>query len=135
MTLENIMELLRMTKTDRKVVISLLIIIVISSLVTLLSGCKSNNYSQEIPLDLSDIVETGYGNTVDGDSMYWAIHEDWHNDCKRSLIYMDKETFDSLESAVDRFHKADIIHRDSLNIRHNFTLLRDSEGLHLRSIR
>lgn len=129
------MELLRMTKTDRKVVISLLIIIVISSLVTLLSGCKSNNYSQEIPLDLSDIVETGYGNTVDGDSMYWAIHEDWHNDCTRHLLYMDKETFDALESAVEEYNKAGLNERDSLNKKHKFTLLRDSEGLHMCSIR
>ena len=127
--------MIRINSTDKRMITILTIIITVSLLVIGLTSCKNKYTTTEFRLDLVDVVETGYGNTVDGDSMYWAIHEDWHNDCKRSLIYMDKETFDSLESAVDRFHKADIIHRDSLNIRHNFTLLRDSEGLHLRSIR
>ena len=100
----------------------------------ILAGCSSNK--QDIfKLDLAKIVETGYGNTVDGDSMYWAIYEEWNYDCERHLLYMNKETFDSLESAVEKFHKAKLEMYDSLNNTHGFTLLRDSEGLHLCSIR
>jgi len=107
--------------------------ILIISTVMIIS-CSSNQ-PNTLKLDLADVVETGYGNTVDGDSMYWAIYEEWSHDCKRHLLYMDKETFDSLESAVEEFHKADVNVRDSLNNLHGFTLLRDSEGLHLCSIR
>ena len=135
MTLENIIKGLGIAKISKEVVILLFIIVITTFLALLLLSCKPDNYNREIPLDLSEIIETGCGNTIDGDSMYWAIHEDWYNNGKRSYIYMDKETFDSLESAVDEYHKADIIYRDSLNTKHVFTLLRDSEGLHLRSIR
>ena len=89
----------------------------------------------KVKLDLSNVVETGYGNTTDGDSMYWAIYEEWDNDCTRHLLYMNKETFDALELAVDEYNKAGLKERDSLNKKHKFTLLRDSEGLHMCSIR
>ena len=102
---------------------------------TVMIICCSSNQPNTFRLDLADVVETGYGNTVDGDSMYWAIYEEWSHDCQRHLLYMDKETFDSLESAIEEFHKADVSVRDSLNNLHRFTLLRDSEGLHLSSIR
>ena len=48
---------------------------------------------------------------------------------------MNKETFDALESAVEEYNKAGLKGRDSLNKKHEFTLLRDSEGLHMYSIR
>lgn len=108
-------------------------LILVISLV-ILTSC-SNSQQDTFKLDLADIVETGYSNTVDGDSMYWAIYEEWSHDCERHLLYMDRETFDSLESAVKKFHKAELEMRDSLNNTHGFTLLRDSEGLHLCSIR
>lgn len=100
----------------------------------MITSC-SNRQPNTFRLDLGEIVETGYGNTVDGDSMYWAIYEDWDNDCTRHLLYMDKETFDSLELCVEKFHKVDANTKDSLNNLHGFVLLRDSEGLHLCSIR
>lgn len=95
----------------------------------------SHRSSDEFRLDLADIVDTGYGNTTEGDSMCWAIYEELDNDCTRHLLYMNKETFDSLESAVEQFNKADLEKRDSLNNAHGFTLIRDSEGLHICSIR
>jgi hypothetical protein len=67
--------------------------------------------------------------------MYWAIYEEWDNDCTRHLLYMNKETFDALELAVEKYNKAGLKERDSLNKKHEFTLLRDSEGLHMCSIR
>lgn len=84
-------------------------------------------------MNLSEVVETGYGNTVDGDNMYWAIYEEWYNDCTRHLLYMDKETFDSLEKAVDIYNKLAPDDRDSY--KHGFKLIQDSEGLHICSIR
>ena len=84
-------------------------------------------------LDLSNVVETGYGNTTDGDSMYWAIYEEWYDDSKRHLLYMNKETFDSLERAVVEYNKLPIEDRDSFE--HGFKLTEDSEGLHICSIR
>ena len=102
--------------------------------IVMITSCSNKEYDT-FRLNLADVVETSYGNTVDGDSMYWAIYEEWDNNCTRHLLYMDKETFDSLESAVERFHKVDIELRDSMNKTHGFTLVRDSEGLHLCSIR
>ena len=124
-----------MSKIDKCVITILASIITISLLVIGLTSCKNKYTSTEFRLDLADVVETGYGNTVDGDSMYWAIYEEWDNDCTRHLLYMDKITFDSLELAVEEFSKAGLEERDVLNNRHNFTLLRDSEGLHLCSKR
>jgi hypothetical protein len=124
---------MQVNNTDLRVIKILLAIIVISVFTAMLTGCHHIN--DEYPLDLADVVETGYGNTVDGDSMYWAIYEEWDNDCTRNLLYMDKETFDALESAVEEYNKAGLNERDSLNKKHEFTLLRDSEGLHLCSIR
>lgn len=124
-----------MSKIDKCVITILASIITISLLVIGLTSCKNKYTSTEFRLDLGDVVETGYGNTVDGDSMYWAIYEEWDNDCTRHLLYMDKITFDSLELAVEEFSKAGLEERDVLNSRHNFTLLRDSEGLHLCSKR
>ena len=124
-----------MSKIDKCVITILASIITILLLVIGLTSCKNNYTSTEFRLDLGDVVETGFGNTVDGDSMYWAIYEEWDNDCTRHLLYMDKTTFDSLELAVEEFSKAGLTERDVLNSRHNFTLLRDSEGLHLCSKR
>ena len=124
-----------MSKVDKRVITILTIIITISLLVIGLTSCKNKYTTTEFRLDLADVVDTGYGNTVDGDSMYWAIYEEWDNDCTRHLLYMDKETFDALEVAVEEFNKAGLKERDVLNSRHNFTLLRDSEGLHLCSKR
>lgn len=124
-----------MSKIDKCVITILASIITISLLVIGLTSCKNKYTSTEFRLNLGDVVETGYGNTVDGDSMYWAIYEEWDNDCTRHLLYMDKITFDSLELAVEEFNKAGLEERDVLNSRHNFTLLRDSEGLHLCSKR
>ena len=124
-----------MSKIDKWVITILTSIITISLLVFCLTSCKNKYTSTEFRLDLGDVVETGYGNTVDGDSMYWAIYEEWDNDCTRHLLYMDKETFDALESAVEEYNKAGLNERDSLNKKHKFTLLRDSEGLHMCSIR
>jgi hypothetical protein len=107
---------------------------VIILLILLMVSCIGK-VSNEFMLDLAEVVETGYGNTVDGDSMYWAIYEEWDNDCQRHLLYMDKETYDSLESAVHRYNKADKDQKDSLNSTHGFILIRDSKGLHLSSIR
>lgn len=122
-----------MSKIDKRVITILTIIITVSLLVIGLTSCKNKYTTTEFKLDLADVVETGYGNTVDGDSMYWAIYEEWHNDCKRHLLYMDKETFDSLEKAVDKYHKLPIDERDTYN--HGFKLIQDSEGLHICSIR
>jgi hypothetical protein len=124
-----------MNKIDKRVITILTIIITVSLLVIGLTSCKNKCTTTEFRLDLADVVETGYGNTVDGDSMYWAIYEEWDNDCTRHLLYMDKETFNALELAVDKYNKAGLKERDSLNKKHEFTLLRDSEGLHMCSIR
>ena len=124
-----------MSKIDKCVITILTIIITVSLLVIGLTSCKNKYTTTEFRLDLADVVDTGYGNTVDGDSMYWAIYEEWDNDCTRHLLYMDKETFDALEVAVEEFNKAGLKERDVLNNRHKFTLVRDSEGLHLCSIR
>ena len=124
-----------MNKIDKRMITILTVIIAVSLLVICLTSCKNNYTTDEFRLDLSDVVDTGFGNTVDGDSMYWAIYEEWDNDCTRHLLYMDKETFDALETAVEEFNKAGLKERDSLNKKHEFTLLRDSEGLHLCSIR
>lgn len=123
---------IKINNTDLKVIKILLIIIVISVLTAMLTSC--HYIRDEYPLDLADVVETGYGNTVDGDNMYWVIYEEWNNS-ERHLLYTDKETFDSLEKAVEHFNKFNIECRDSLNKLHGFKLIRDSEGLHLCSIR
>lgn len=104
------------------------------SLILILSSC-SNRQSAEYLLDLSEVADINYGSTIDGDSLYWIIYEKWHNDCKRHLLYIDKETYDSLEVALEQFQKAESIERDSLNKTHGFKLIKDSEGLHLCSIR
>ena len=106
----------------------------IISLILILSSC-SNKQSIEYLLDLSEIADINYGNTIDGDSLYWIIYEEWYNDCKRHLLYIDKETYDSLEIVLEQFQKADLSERDSLNKTHEFKLIKDSEGLHLCSIR
>ena len=124
-----------MNKIDKRVITILTIIIIVSLLIISLTSCKNKYTTTEFRLDLADVVETGCGNTVDGDSMYWAIYEEWDNDCTRHLLYMDKETFDALESVVEEYNKAGLNERDVLNKRHKFTLLRDSEGLHMCSIR
>ena len=128
-------EMIRINSIDKRVITILTIIITVSLLVIGLTSCKYNYINTEFRLDLADVVETGYGSTVDGDSMYWAIYEEWDNDCTRHLLYMDKETFDALESVVEEYNKAGLNERDVLNKRHKFTLLRDSEGLHMCSIR
>lgn len=104
------------------------------SLILILSSC-SNRQSTEYPLDLSEVADINYGSTIDGDSLYWIIYEEWHNDCKRHLLYIDKETYDSLEAVLEQFQKAELIERDSLNNTQGFKLIKDSEGLHLCSIR
>ena len=124
-----------MNKIDKRVITILTIIITVSLLINCLTSCKNNNNLNEFRLDLANVIETGYGNTVDGDSMCWAIYEEWDNDCTRHLLYMNKETFDALELAVEKYNKAGLKERDSLNKKHEFTLLRDSEGLHMCSIR
>ena len=124
---------MQINNTDLRVIKILLAIIVISVFTAMLTGCHHIN--DEYSLDLADVVETGYGNTVDGDNMYWVIYEEWNNNSERHLLYTDKETFDSLERAVEHFNKFDIECRDSLNKLHGFKLIRDSEGLHLCSIR
>ena len=124
-----------MNKIDKRVITILTIIITVSLLVIGLTSCKNKYTTTEFRLDLADVVDTGFGNTVDGDSMYWAIYEEWDNDCTRHLLYMNKETFNALESAVEKYNKAEFKERDSLNKKHEFTLLRDSEGLHMYSIR
>ena len=128
-------EMIRINSTDKRMITILTIIIIVSLLVIGLTSCKNKYTNTEFRLDLADVVETGYGNTVGGDSMYWAIYEEWDNDCTRHLLYMDKETFNALESAVEEYNKAGLNERDSLNNKHEFTLLRDSEGLHMCSIR
>ena len=124
---------MRIDRTDKKVIIILTFIILVSLLVTCITSCNGYSSPNEFPMNLSEIVETGYGNTVDGDNMYWAIYEEWHNDCTRHLLYMDKETFDSLEKAVDIYNKLAPDDRDSY--KHGFKLIQDSEGLHICSIR
>ena len=106
----------------------------IMSLILILSSC-SNRQSTEYLLDLSEVADINYGSTTDGDSLYWIIYEEWHNDCKRHLLYIDKETYDSLEVVLEQFQKAESIERDNLNKTHGFKLIKDSEGLHLCSIR
>jgi hypothetical protein len=106
----------------------------ITSLILILSSC-SNRQSTKYLLDLSEVAEINYGSTVDGDSLYWIIYEEWHNDCKRHLLYINKETYDSLEVTLKQFQKAELTERDSLNKTHGFKLIKDSEGLHLCSIR
>ena len=106
----------------------------IISLILILSSCSSKQ-STEYLLNLSEVADISYGSTTDGDSLYWIIYEEWHNDCKRHLLYIDKETYDSLEVALGQFQKADLSERDSLNKTHEFKLIKDSEGLHLCSIR
>lgn len=124
----------QINKND-KIVLSLFIsIIVIIFLLAVFAGCSRNN-SVEFKLDLANIVETGYGNTIDGDSMYWAIYEDWNKDSKRCLLYMDKQTFDSLETVVAKFNNYPVEYRDSVNNIHGFTLIEDSKGLHISSIK
>ena len=127
--------MIRINSIDKRVITILTIIITVSLLVICLTSCKNNYTTDEFRLDLADVVDTGFGSTVDGDSMYWAIYEEWDNDCTRHLLYMDKETFDALEAAVEKYNKAGLKERDSLNKKHEFTLLRDSEGLHMCSIR
>ena len=122
-----------MNKIDKRVITVLTIIITVSLLVIGLTSCKNKYTTTEFRLDLADVVETGYGNTVDGDNMYWVIYEEWYNDCTRHLLYMDKETFDSLEKAVDEYNKLPLDDRDSY--KHGFKLIQDSEGLHICSIR
>ena len=130
----NTMAKIELNKYDKKFIKCLVVIIIIAVVVALMTGCSLSK-QDEFKLDLSNVVETGYGNTTDGDNMYWVIYEEWDNDCTRHLLYMDKETFDALEAAVEIFHRADLKKRDSLNNAHSFTLFRDSEGLHLGSIR
>lgn len=120
-------------KGSDKRTITIFTFTILVSLITICSINCRQSVPREFPMNLSEVVETNYGNTVDGDSMYWAIYEEWHNDCKRHLLYMDKETFDSLEKAVDKYHKLPIDERDTYN--HGFKLIQDSEGLHICSIR
>ncbi len=106
----------------------------IISLILILSSC-TNRQSTEYLLDLSEVADINYGSTTDGDSLYWIIYEEWHSNCKRHLLYTDKETYDSLKVALEQFQKAKLVERDSLNKAHGFRLIKNSEGLHLCSIR
>lgn len=123
-----------MKGNNKRTIIVFTFTILVSLITICLVSCKQP-VPREFPMNLSEVVETNYGNTVDGDSMYWAIYEEWDNDCTRHLLYMNKETFDALELAVEKYNKAGLKERDSLNKKHEFTLLRDSEGLHMCSIR
>jgi hypothetical protein len=122
-------------KGNSKRTIIIFTFIILVSLVAICSISCRQSVHREFPMNLSEVVETNYGNTVDGDSMYWAIYEEWHNDCKRHLLYINKETYDSLEVVLEQFQKAESIERDSLNKTHGFKLIKDSEGLHLCSIK
>jgi hypothetical protein len=105
----------------------------IASLILILSSCIKQ--SNEYPLDLSEIADINHGSTTDGDSLYWIIYEDWNNDSQRYLLYIDKETYDSLEFVVEQFQNADLQEKDSLNEVHGFTIIKDSGEPHLSSIR
>jgi hypothetical protein len=121
-----------MKESNKRAIIIFTFTILVSLIAICSISCRQS-VPREFPMNLSEVVETNYGNTVDGDSMYWAIYEEWHSDCKRHLLYMDKETFDSLEKAVDKYHKLPVDERDTYN--HGFKLIQDSEGLHICSIR
>ena len=121
---------------EDKIVLTVFISIAIGFLVVaLFYGCSYRHKPIEYKLNLSDIVETGYGNTLDGDSMYWAIYEEWNNDSRRHFLYMDKETFDSLEVAVTAYNNYPTECHDSINNSHNFVLIKDKEGLHISKIK
>ena len=124
---------MRIDRTDKRVIIILIFIILVSLVTTCITSCRQHTSTNEFPMNLSEVVETGYSNTVDGDSMYWAIYEEWYNDCTRHLLYMDKKTFDSLEKAVDEYNKLPLGER--VSYKHGFKLIQDSEGLHICSIR
>ena len=126
--------MLKISRSDG-VVISIITLVIIISAVTIYITSHSIQKYDEYPLDLAEIIETAFSNTVDGDSMYWAIYEDIYHDGHRSILYMDKQTFDSLEKAVYIFNKVDLDLRDSINTHHGFIIVRDSEGLHLCSTR